>query len=66
MKTFTDLKFVKSEFGNAPVSRAKLFFPNGYGISVIIGDYTYGGLEGFYECAVLKMHKAGQFAMILI
>lgn len=34
--------------------QAKLFFNNGYGVSVIIGTYSYGGREGLYELAVLK------------
>ena len=29
-------------------------FFNGYGVSVIRGEYTYGGKEGLYELAVLK------------
>ena len=55
-KTFNDLKFHADTdfhpFGS--ISRARLFFPNGYGVSVIIGSFSYGGDEGLYECAVLK------------
>lgn len=32
----------------------KIFFENGYGVSIIRGMYTYGGEEGLYELAVLK------------
>ena len=28
-------------------------FANGYGASVIRGQYTYGGLDGLYEAAVI-------------
>jgi len=28
-------------------------FPNGYGASLIQGDYTYGGDQGLFEIAVL-------------
>jgi hypothetical protein len=27
-------------------------FPNGYGASIVQGQYTYGGPEGLYEIAV--------------
>lgn len=30
------------------------WFPNGYGASVVCGDYTYGGPAGLYELAVLS------------
>ena len=33
--------------------QAKVSFPNGYGASIIIGEYTYGGSDGLYELAVL-------------
>jgi len=32
---------------------ARFIFPNGYGCSVIRGQYTYGGAQGLYEMAVL-------------
>ena len=39
------------------MDRARIFFNNGYGISVVIGTFSYGGDEGLYECAVLKGNK---------
>jgi len=33
--------------------QAKYRFPNGYGASVIRGLYTYGGVSGLWEIAVL-------------
>lgn len=58
MKTFNDLKFDHevNPLG-CFMDRASLQFPNGYGISVIRGTYSYGGDEGLYECAVLKDDK---------
>lgn len=52
MKEFKDLKFKhrESNFG----VQARLDFPNGYGVSVIKGQYSYGGPEGLYELAVMK------------
>lgn len=57
MATFNDLEFKHeiSPFGS--MERARLQFPNGYGISVVRGTYSYGGDEGLYECAVLKDNK---------
>lgn len=50
--TFNDLKLIKSAEPFADVSRARHDFPNGYGVSVIIGRFSYGGDEGKYELAV--------------
>jgi hypothetical protein len=34
--------------------QAKVFFPNGYGVSIVQGTNTYGGEKGLYEIAVLQ------------
>lgn len=51
--TFEDLTFAKdaTPAGN---DQALVFFPNGYGASVVIGPFSYGGDNGLYELAVLK------------
>ena len=51
MKTFDDLQFKPTQYMNGVQSR--LQFENGYGVSVIRGDYSYGGRDGLYELAVL-------------
>lgn len=50
--TFADLQFVERPL--AMNRQARVDFDNGYGASVIIGPYTYGGYEGLYELAVMK------------
>lgn len=56
-KKFEDLQFKVEEFrydfSHIHVERANLFFPNGYGCSVIRGTYSCGD-EGLYKLAVLK------------
>lgn len=47
MKTFDDLEFIPRVMMGR---QAVMFFPNGYGISVVVGDMFYGN----YEAAVLK------------
>lgn len=49
IKTFEDLKF--KPFHNGVVG--VMMFDNGYGVSVVKHDYSYGGREGLYELAVL-------------
>jgi|694.fasta_scaffold08528_2 hypothetical protein len=51
MKTFDDLTFKSAGFGRS--IQAIIMFENGYGISVVQGDHTYGGSIGLYEIAVL-------------
>ena len=36
-----------------------IFFPNGYGASVIKTPFTYGGDEGLFEIAVIKGNRDG-------
>lgn len=51
MTSFSDLKFGPraSRLGGV---QATIFFPNGYGASVICGQGSYGGDQGLYELAV--------------
>jgi len=57
MKTFKDLKFKNhpgsiTDFDMGMVSR--LEFDNGWAVSVVKGQHTYGGKDGLYELAVFK------------
>lgn len=47
---FSDLKFDIAFDGIA----AKTFFRNGYGVSVISHEGSFGGSEGLYELAVIQ------------
>lgn len=49
---FSDLQFQPHPIGNGV--QAKYFFPNGYGVSVVKFNGSYGYEEGLYESAVLK------------
>lgn len=51
LMSFTDLQFDGHE-SIAGVC-AEHTFPNGWGVSVIRGRYSYGGRSGLYELAVL-------------
>lgn len=50
MYTIKDLEFTPLWDGVC----AKMFFLNGYGVSVISHKYSYGGDRGLWEIAVLK------------
>ncbi len=53
-KRFEDLVFKPKRDGLFSVGvQARVFFPNGYGASVIQSPYSYGGEDGLYELAVL-------------
>ena len=57
MKTFNDLEF-KDNFEHKLKTisynkQAVCIFDNGYGCSVIIGKFTYGGKDELYALAVL-------------
>ena len=54
----TDMKFSDLNFNPHPNwegVQARHFFDNGYGVSVIQSPNSYGGNEGLYEAAVLKV-----------
>ena len=53
--TFADLKFVSRTHAG---QQARVFFLNGYGASIVIGPYTYGGDRGLYELAVLEGNES--------
>jgi hypothetical protein len=54
MKTFNDIEFKSNPMGEeyGIVSRTK--FDNGYEVSVVKSEYTYGGKDGLYELAIFK------------
>jgi hypothetical protein len=54
MKTFKDIEFKTNPMGAdfGIVSRTQ--FDNGYEVSVVKSEYTYGGSKGLYELAVFK------------
>ena len=54
MKTFDDLKFVDVVVLYNPGIRCRMMFENGYGVSVVSTQRSYGGKQGFYEVAVLN------------
>lgn len=53
MKKFNDLKFEQSPYPTRGIG-ARMKFDNGWGISVIQNEFSYGGWEGLYEIAVLN------------
>lgn len=53
MSKFEDLTFEESGRGSDGIW-SRVFYPNGYGASVIRSRYSYGGELGLYELAVLR------------
>lgn len=51
MKTFKDLVFKPHAVSSGIIARVQ--FPNGYGVSVVKTEYSYGGKDGLFELAVL-------------
>ncbi len=51
MKTFKDLEFKQHPHKDGIVAR--MFFENGFGVSVVRHAYSYGGDKGLFELAVL-------------
>jgi hypothetical protein len=54
MKTFKHLEFLKHPVSISNGTQARLFFDNGYGVSVISGSIFYTDLLHPYELAILK------------
>lgn len=53
MKTFKDIEFIPHPMGSEFGLLSKTFFDNGYGVSVVKSDFTYGGPDGLYELAII-------------
>ena len=52
MKTFNDLAFYMHPLYKGIATRC--FFDNGYGVSVVKHENSYGGNKGLFELAVLE------------
>lgn len=54
MKKFEDLEFENlNPLSGLTGVRTKMMFDNGFGVSVVSHDFSYGGRNGLYEVAVL-------------
>lgn len=53
MKTFNDLPFETIDTEFLVGKKARMTFDNGYGVSVVRHNMSYGGRDGLYEMAVL-------------
>ena len=54
MKTFNDIIFKTNPMGEDFGITSRTQFDNGYEVSVVRSEYTYGGKDGLYELAVFK------------
>jgi hypothetical protein len=54
MKTFKDLEFTSHFAGIEYGVMSRLYFENGYGVSIVKTPHSYGSDDGLYELAVLK------------
>ena len=57
MKTFNDIVFKTNPMGEDFGITSRTQFDNGYEVSVVRSEYTYGGKDGLYELAVFKDGK---------
>lgn len=54
---FQDIPFDIQRSGESVSARARVYFTNGYGASIVSHEYSYGGSQGLYELAVLRGDK---------
>ena len=54
MKTFKDIIFKTNPMGDDFGITSRTQFDNGYEVSVVKSEYTYGGKDGLYELAIFK------------
>ena len=54
MKTFKDLEFKPNPMGNEFGIVSRIVLDNGYEVSVVKSEYSYGGDKGLYELAIFK------------
>ena len=54
MKQFKDIEFKPNPMGADFGITSRTQFDNGYEVSVVRSEYTYGGKDGLYELAVFK------------
>jgi hypothetical protein len=52
-KTFEDLEFEPISDPFYQGKKSRMMFKNGYGVSVVSHNFSYGGKDGLYELAVL-------------
>lgn len=54
MKTFKDIEFKPNPMGAEYGIVSRTEFDNGYEVSVVKSEYSYGGDKGLYELAIFK------------
>jgi len=53
MKGFSDIQMKQHPMHTEGII-GRMFFKNGYGVSVVMHPYSYGGNRGLYEVAILS------------
>ena len=54
MKTFNDIEFKTNPMGADFGITSRTQFDNGYEVSVVRSEHSYGGNKGLYELAIFK------------
>ena len=63
-KYFNHKKYLIDENYNGYRKQYLFKFPNGYGASVVIGTWTYGGDKGLWEMALIKFLDNGKHELV--